>query len=91
MEINFMDYSATNERWDSRRVACSPLVIIIVVLWVVVLAWVDTWLHGELLHFREEDRQITQHSSEKDGKWRAAAAYRVSSTVYSAMTTIPVN
>lgn len=73
-----MDWIRSGERWDGRWAACSPLVVIIVVLCVVVLARVDTWLHGELLQYREAEGEITQHSSEKDIRRRAAAAYRVS-------------
>lgn len=49
--------------WGTQLAVCSPLVIIIiVVLCVVILAWVDTWLHGEFLHFTEADKEITQRS-----------------------------
>lgn len=39
------------------RAACSPLVVIIVILRVVVLAWVNTRLHGELLQIGEAEKE----------------------------------
>lgn len=69
-----MDYSKTDERWEGQPAASSPLVVIIVVLCVVVLARVDTWLHGELLHFREAEREISQHSAGKDEKKKSSSS-----------------
>lgn len=53
-----------------RRAARSPLVVIIVVLRVVVLARVNTRLHGELLQIGEAERkrEITQHFLQRDSR-----------------------
>lgn len=59
MEIDSLDSRERPMRDGAgQRAAGSPLVIIIVVLRVVVLAWVDARLHGELLHFKEAEREI---------------------------------
>lgn len=53
-----------------RWAACSPLVVIVVVLRVVVLARVNTRLHGELLQIGEAERKngITQHFLQRDSR-----------------------
>lgn len=89
MNKSSTDQGKTDERWGGRwAAACSPLVIIIVVLCVVVLARVNTWLHGEVLYFRKAQRENTEHSLHKD---RKAEPTEHKGWKYSSMTTIPVN